>query len=113
MESRTEPVQVPVEKLRKYLLEYRKQMSTAQNDIERNKLGQILTIIDASFADQNQRKAVKDLVNNMWYISSGWFNSYKEVGYIAEALCFKLDPDEVQTVATPFEGTYNRYLEIK
>ena len=34
---------------------------------EKNLLGRVLTIVDASFTDQEQRKAVKDLVKNAFH----------------------------------------------
>jgi len=35
-------------------------------------LGKVLTIVDSAFTDPEQRKAVKDLVNNAWYQGSYW-----------------------------------------
>ena len=36
------------------------------------KLGRVLTVVDASFSDPEQRKAVKDLVNDIFYSGSYW-----------------------------------------
>jgi hypothetical protein len=35
-------------------------------------LGKVLTVIDASISDPEQRKAAKDLINNAWYEGSYW-----------------------------------------
>lgn len=58
---------VEVERLRPMLQMYNENLGQYINDNERYKLGRILTIIDASFTDPEQRKAVKDLVNNEWW----------------------------------------------
>lgn len=35
--------------------------------------GEILTIVDAAFSDETQRKAVKDLVRDRFKVRSDWF----------------------------------------
>jgi hypothetical protein len=45
---------------------------------EKNLIGKVLTIVDASFTDQEQRKAVKDLVKNAFYGDSTQSEDYLE-----------------------------------
>jgi predicted kinase len=41
-------------------------------DQRKHLIGKILTIVDASFSDPEQRKAVKDMVNDAFYGPSYW-----------------------------------------
>ncbi len=43
-----------------------------RNNLQKLWLGRVLTIVDASIQDPEQRKAVKDLVKNAFYESEGW-----------------------------------------
>jgi len=58
---------VSVEKLRKCLQRFNEDLGQYINSDQRYKLGRVLTIIDASISDPEQRKAIKDLVNNEWW----------------------------------------------
>ncbi|MES1987284.1 MAG: hypothetical protein V4440_04500 [Pseudomonadota bacterium] len=53
--------------LRKVLQNFNEQLGVYINDDQRFKLGRVLTIIDAAISDPEQRKAIKDLVNNEWW----------------------------------------------
>lgn len=55
----------PVYKLMEHILSHR-------NNLQKLWLGRVLTIVDASIQDPEQRKAVKDLVKNAFYESEGW-----------------------------------------
>lgn len=57
--------------LRPLLQAFNEDLGGYINDDQRYKLGRVLTIIDASIADPEQRKAIKDLVNNEWWAPSG------------------------------------------
>lgn len=58
---------VEVSQLRPMLQTFNEELGRYINERDRFKLGRVLTIIDASFSDPEQRKSVKDLVNNMWW----------------------------------------------
>lgn len=58
----------PVFKLRNNLID-------AEREISTNFLGRVLTIIDASISDQEQRKGIKDLIKNEFYRNLD-FNQY-------------------------------------
>lgn len=66
------------------------------NDDQRYKLGRVLTIIDASIADPEQRKAIKDLVNNEWWtrgdrsISNRMASPHTDLRAICRTLGFQL-----------------------
>jgi len=62
-----ETTNVAVQDLRKLLQQYNEDLGIYINSDERYRLGQVLTIIDASISDKEQRKAVKDLINNGWW----------------------------------------------
>lgn len=53
--------------LQKVLRNFNENLGIYINDDQRFKLGRVLTIIDAAIADPEQRKAIKDLVNNEWW----------------------------------------------
>jgi hypothetical protein len=58
---------VEVKNLRPMLQKFNEDLGMYINQDQRYKLGRVLTIIDASFSDPEQRKAVKDLVNSQWW----------------------------------------------
>ena len=58
---------VDVKPLRKALQKFNEDLGVYINDDLRFKLGRVLTIIDAAISDQEQRKAIKDLINNEWW----------------------------------------------
>jgi hypothetical protein len=58
---------VEVKRLRKLLQRFNEDLGKYINDDRRYKLGRVLTIVDASIADPNQRKAIKDLVQGQWW----------------------------------------------
>lgn len=61
---------VEVKPLRKVLQRFNEDLGKYINDDRRFKLGRVLTIIDASISDTEQRKAIKDLVQNEWWSNS-------------------------------------------
>lgn len=98
------------ENLRKVLQKFNEDLGTYVNNEERFKLGQILTIIDASFADTEQRKAVKDLVNNSWWggtltnravQNDGMGNPHSALRAICELFGFDLYPENADQLTAP------------
>ena len=47
-------------------------------DLINLRLGQILTIVDASIQDATQRKALKDIIKNQFYSEEYWSKSIEE-----------------------------------
>lgn len=89
--------EVNVKQLRNALKKFNADLGSYINGEERFKLGRVLTIIDASIADPEQRKAIKDLVNNEWWNSSGlrpydgpMQNPHTDLRGLALALGFEL-----------------------
>lgn len=119
---------VEVTRLRPMLQNFNEELGRWVNDERRNKLGRILTIIDASFNDPEQRKAVKDLVNDMWWSdnsrpSNGTMSSpHTDIRGLTLALGFELYPESKTgpMLAGPsdtyFEdvakGKYEQYADI-
>lgn len=90
--------------VRKMLQTFNEDLGVHINDDQRHKLGRVLTIIDASIADPDQRKAIKDLVNEAWWGSSNreskgpMLNPHTDLRAIANVLGFELyvyDPKAV------------------
>lgn len=106
---------VEVNKLRKVLQVFNEQYGVSVNDQDRHKLGKILTVIDASIPDPEQRKAVKDIINNDWWVGVqiSAFDVHSEIRKLTEALGFELYPE---TNDKPMLNTsvaqYNRYEEL-
>lgn len=80
------------------------------NDGLSNRLGRVLTIIDASIADPEQRKALKDLIRDGWWgptngeSRSLMGNPHTDIRGIAMALGFELYVDAPGSLqAAPFE----------
>jgi hypothetical protein len=70
-------------------------------------LGRVLTIVDTAIADPEQRKATKNLVNDVFYRESYWEGPRYQFEMFAEAGGFKLhseNPEQVvpQGPANPF-----------
>lgn len=88
---------VTIRPLRKMLQQFNEDLGTYINSEGRFKLGRVLTIIDASIPDPEQRKAVKDLVQNEWWGSNGvrpsetaMINPHSDIRAICKALGFEL-----------------------
>lgn len=119
---------VEVKQLRPMLQNFNEELGRWVNDKERIKLGRVLTLIDASFNDPEQRKAVKDLVQDMWWSdhnqpSNGTMSSpHTDIRGLTLALGFELYPKgEAGLLAAPpdsdyFEsvaqGKYEQYADI-
>ena len=75
--------------------------------------GRIATIIEATVADPEQRKSVKDLVSNAIYSDSYWNGISFQFGQFAEAQGFKLwnDDNQIGCVATTAEPM-NQYEKV-
>jgi len=92
----------PIYGLRNYLtenIEYK----------QSNFLGQVLTIIDASISDKEQRKGIKNLIQNDFYRD----RKYTRVREILLAFCEKYCPDTVPVTKETrdnFLGIYNDVL---
>ena len=103
------------DKVKKGLQELERQRNNAKNDSDSYKLGRILTVIDGVISDPEQRKAVKDLVQNIWYdnnspISPFAMNNSLEA-LLAKALGFKLwDEPDLSQPQTPVE--WNPFDEV-
>jgi len=100
---------VEVETLRKVLQKFSDDIGKANRDIESNRLGKVLTIVDSSIADETQRKAMKDLIHDAWYASHG--RIYPQMYQATDALGFTLWTENPLVV--PVDDTkYNPYKEL-
>jgi len=63
------------------------------------RIGQILTIIDASISDREQRKAIKDLIKNSLYDNYGIEGSYrlKETRQFIYSFLSKFSPEIIKS----------------
>lgn len=105
--------EVSVVNLRKVLQKYQEDVGQFYRDIEKNRLGKILTIVDGSFSDETQRKAVKDMINGVWYRpieSIG--TTCPHVSQVTEALGFQLWELTDGPPPLPETKRYNPYKEL-
>ena len=102
----SEVKEVQVQPLKKVLQMYEDDIQQYNLEYSKNRLGRLLTIIDGAIVDGTQRKAVKDMINDMWYGASRPFQEYPQAWRVAEALGFELEHN-VPTVT----GYYNHYKE--
>ena len=102
--------EVEVSSLRPMLQHFNEELGRYINEKERFKLGRVLTIIEASFTDPEQRKAVKDLINDIWWGQSSYnyvgsnttmVNPHVDIRGLALALGFELYPLEKGSVHPP------------
>jgi hypothetical protein len=106
-------VSVEVIQLRKCLKRFDENLGDYINDDQRYKLGRVLTIIDASIQDTEQRKALKDLINNEWWgrnsstriaKDGAMDNPHTEIRGICKALGFELyKSDDCALPCTPYD----------
>lgn len=84
------------------------------NAEERFKLGRVLTIIDAAISDPEQRKAIKDLVNNEWWNNNvrntegTMTNPHSDLRAICTVLGFELY--ESNAGQLPLEDNYQEFV---
>lgn len=103
--SKEESVNVEVSDLRPMLQKFSNLLSQYINEEQRWRLGKVLTVIDASIADQEQRKAIKDIIQGFWWNNNhdGTPDSLEmnspnlDLTAICEALGFDLHPSEATT----------------
>lgn len=108
--------------LQKVLQRFNEDLGQYINTDQRYKLGRVLTIIDASIADAEQRKAIKDLVQNEW-----WSNTSPQIGEnpmlsphtdlraICEVFGFELyesNAGSLPTAGSDMDFSVDRYTKI-
>lgn len=71
-------------------------------------LGKVLTITDGAISDKEQRKAVKDLINDVFYQGSYWNNLREVFSNFREANGFVQNLDE-----PTLEMSTNPFVKIK
>jgi hypothetical protein len=101
---------VIVSDLRKMLQLFNEDLGQYINVEERFKLGRVLTIVDAAISDPEQRKAIKNLVNNEWWnngvrpTESAMTNPHSDIRALCEALGFELYPEKKSDLPTEKEN---------
>ena len=109
-DSSPEVTEVNIEVLRSVLKKFDTDMHNYNDELSKTRLGKVLTIIDGAIADETQRKAVKDLINDSWYsaLDSRRY-SYPKLYKATEALGFRLWNETAVPLAPE---DYNPYEEI-
>jgi hypothetical protein len=106
--------------LRKALQYFNEQLGEYINEDQRYKLGRVLTIIDASIADPEQRKAMKNLVNNEWWSPGNKMRGgpdtmadpHADLRAICRVFDFELYPTDENPVSLPPEdASYTNWIE--
>lgn len=96
--------------LRKLLQKFNEDLGQYINVEERFKLGRVLTIIDAAISDPEQRKAIKDLVQNEWWnnnvrnTDANMINPHTDLRAICELFGFELYPETENTLPSQTEN---------
>ena len=96
----TDTNEITIKPLRAVLQQFNEDLGQYINAEERFKLGRVLTIIDASISDPEQRKAIKDLVQNEWWGGSNrpteapMINPHADLRGLCLALGFELYPED-------------------
>lgn len=109
---------VPVPSLRKVLQSFNEELGQYINADERFKLGRVLTIIDASIGDPEQRKAIKDLVQNEWWggarnrpYETAMTNPHTDLRAICKVFGFELYEPTANTLAVaPSEANNEEFI---
>lgn len=102
--------------LQKVLQKFNEDLGRYINDDQRYKLGRVLTIVDAAISDPEQRKAIKDLVNNEWWTrgdrnapADGMLNPHTDLRAICQLFGFELY--EENQLAVPMGNYEDMQLE--
>lgn len=107
--------------VRKIIQAFNEDLGVYINDDDRHKLGKVLTIIDASISDPEQRKAIKDLINDSWwnkqykYGTDRMVNPHSDLRAICQVLGFEMYPDNYAAPEVSVgeeEYTIKRYKKI-
>ena len=122
MSEKSEDITEEQYTLRKLLQQFNEDLGQYINSEERFKLGRVLTIVDASIADPEQRKAIKDLVNNEWwnndvrYTGTSMTNPHSDMRAICKVLGFELYPTsefaEVPSMEDNLDWIDKRYRNV-
>jgi len=83
------------------------QLNNGIYEYQQNKIGKILTIIDASVSDHEQRKAMKDLIKEVFYSS---YLSATGVDYCMASLARVLKK-HAQSTATEDDQAHAEYMK--
>lgn len=110
---------VNVKLLRKGLQRFNEDLGQLMNSDARYKLGRVLTVIDAAISDPEQRKAIKDLIQNQWWDNGydkpsegGMSNPHNDIRNLCEALGFDLYEESTSEPSIGEVRRFNRYEEI-
>lgn len=104
---------IPLSKVQRILIAYENDIYDYNRKLESKRLGKVLTIIDGAIADQTQRKAIKDIVNDMWY-GDRWVDGhshYPQLRQATDAIGFPLR-SEKDVISLPAHEEFNRYKEV-
>lgn len=108
---------VSLEKVRRILRTFMDDIYDYNRELDNNRKGKILTVVDASISDETQRKAVKDMINEAWYNSrpngQKYYASYPRMDQAVEAIGFSLRSEADKMIEpSPSLEEYNPYKEI-
>ena len=92
----------------KVISKYVEDIYKHNGELDKSRLGKILTVVDGAISDETQRKAVKDLIHDAWYGASS-YRVYPQVRHVGEALGLDLSRYEAMPVS---EKDYNPYKEL-
>lgn len=108
-------IELKVKDIRKVLNQYIDDVSEYNSELDKNRLGKVLTIIDGAIADETQRKAIKDLVNDAWHNARPRYGKFYDgcpnMWQVADALGFQLHDPLVVPEAIPVRE-YNPYTKL-
>lgn len=83
MKNKLSPVQC--DEIRKVLREFHHESRNSEHQLDSQRVGKILTVVDGCIADLEQRKAVKDLLKQAYYENTHYLKKFW-AHHIAEAL---------------------------
>lgn len=106
---------VEVSQLRPMLQHFNEEIGCYINDDQRYRLGKVLTLIDASVSDLEQRKAIKDIINDFWWKISpqsrisdvGMASPHSDIRGLTQALGFDLYPVTNDSEPMPIGNDYS------
>ena len=107
--SKEVTLELDVKKAQRILQAYQNDIYEYTREEDNNRKGKLLTLIESVIPNENQCKAVKDMVHEILNTSRP-YQEYPQLRKAVQAIGFELY-DEIQSFTTQDNDDYNKYVD--